>query len=103
MTALLWLFLAIQASPFKSKCQLEVDNVALRHQLVVLRRHVRGRVRLTNLDRLVLVQPYRWFPSILKVLAIVSAGDGHSLASCRLSQLLALEITIAGRAAGHCG
>jgi hypothetical protein len=47
------------------------ENVALRHQLVVLRRQVRGRVRLTNLDRLVLVQLYRWFPSILKVLAIV--------------------------------
>jgi len=71
MIALLWLFLAILASPFKSKCQLEAENAALRHQLVVLRRQVRGRVRLTNLDRLVLVQLYRWFPSILKALAIV--------------------------------
>ena len=37
----------------------------------MLRRQVRGRVCLTNLDRLVLVQLYRWFPPILKVLAIV--------------------------------
>ena len=37
----------------------------------MLRRQVRGRVRLTNVDRLILVQLYRWFPSILKVLAIV--------------------------------
>ena len=51
MIALLWLFVAILASPFKSKCQLEAENVALRHQVVVLRRQVRGRVRLTNLDR----------------------------------------------------
>ena len=66
MIALLWVIWAILASPFKSKWQLEVENVALRHQLIVLRRQVRGRVRLTNLDRLVLVQLYRWFPSILK-------------------------------------
>jgi hypothetical protein len=38
-------------------------------QVVVLLRRVRGRVRLSNLDRLVLVQLFRWFPSILKVLA----------------------------------
>jgi hypothetical protein len=71
MISLLWLLLAILASPFKSKCQLEAENVALRHQVVVLRRQVRGQIRLTNLDRLVLVQLYRWFPSILKILAII--------------------------------
>jgi hypothetical protein len=42
MIALLWLFLAILASPFKSKCQLEAENVALRHQVVVLQRQARG-------------------------------------------------------------
>jgi hypothetical protein len=71
MIPLLWLLLAILASPFKSKRQLEAENVALRHQVVVLRRQVRGRVRLTNFDRLFLVQLYRWFPSILGVLAVV--------------------------------
>jgi len=71
MIALLSLLLAILASPFKSKCKLEAENVALRHQVVVLRRQVRGRVRLSNLDRLVLVQLFCWFPPILKVLAIV--------------------------------
>jgi hypothetical protein len=39
MIALVLLLLAILASPFKSKCQLEAENVALRHQVVVLRRH----------------------------------------------------------------
>jgi hypothetical protein len=71
MIALFWLLLAILVSPFKSKCQFEAENAALRHQVVVLRRQVRGRVRLTNIDRLFLVQLYRWFPSILRVLAIV--------------------------------
>jgi hypothetical protein len=64
MIVLLWLLLAILASPFKSKCQLEVENVALRHQVVVLRRQVRGRVRLTNIDQLFLVQVYLSFPKI---------------------------------------
>ena len=71
MIALLWLVTGILASPFKSKCRLEVENVALRHQVMVLRRQARGRIRLTNLDRLLLVQLYRWFPSILRVLAVV--------------------------------
>ena len=71
MIALLWLLLAILASPFKSNGRLEAENVALRHQLIVLRRQVRGRVRLTNNDRWFFVQAYRWFPSILQVLTII--------------------------------
>ena len=55
------------ASPFKSKSRLEAENVALRHQLIVLRRKVRGRPRLTNNDRWFFIQLYRWFPSILQV------------------------------------
>src|SRR6266853_2114475 len=66
MIALFWLFLAVSVSPFKSKNRLAAENVALRHQLIVLQRRVRGRVRLTNGDRLFLVQLYRWFPSVLK-------------------------------------
>ena len=43
----------------------------LRHQLVVLRRKLKGRARLTNNDRWFFVQLYRWFPSILQVLTII--------------------------------
>src|SRR3981189_1916818 len=50
MIALLFLFLTLFASPFKSRSRLEAENAALRHQLVVLQRRVRGRVRLTNGD-----------------------------------------------------
>jgi hypothetical protein len=39
--------------------------------LIVLRRKVHSRVRLTNNDRWFFVQLYRWFPSILKVLTII--------------------------------
>ena len=41
--------LAVLASPFKSKLRLEAENAVLRHQLIVLTRRRRGRVRLTNL------------------------------------------------------
>jgi hypothetical protein len=71
MIALFGFVLAILALPFKSKCRLEAENVVLRHQLIVLRRQVRCRVRLTNGDRLFLVQLYRWFPSILNVATII--------------------------------
>jgi transposase InsO family protein len=71
MIGLLCLFLALVASPFKSKIRLEAENAALRHQVIVLRRKVGGRVRLTNNDRWFLIQLYRWFPSILQVLTIV--------------------------------
>ena len=71
MIALLCFVLAVLAAPFKSKSRLEAENAALRHQLIVLRRKMQGRVRLTNSDRWFLIQLYRWFPSVLKVITIV--------------------------------
>src|SRR5258707_7441911 len=71
MIALLCFFLTLLASPFKSKSRLEAENAALRHQLVVLQRRARGRVHLTNGDRLFLVHLYRWFPSVLKAITII--------------------------------
>ena len=71
MIALLYFILGALVSPFKAKCRLEAENAALRHQLIVLQRKVRGRVRLTNNDRWFFIQLYRWFPSILKVLTII--------------------------------
>ena len=71
MFTLCWFVLSFFALPFKSKSRLEAENAALRHQLIVLRRKVPGRVMLTNNDRWFLIQLYRWFPSILRVLKIV--------------------------------
>jgi hypothetical protein len=55
-------FLALLASPFKfkSSSRLEAENAALRHQLIVLQRKMRGRVEFTN--SLFFIQLYRWFP-----------------------------------------
>src|SRR6201996_7959043 len=71
MIGLLRFVVAVLASPFKSKIRLEAENAVLRHQLIVLRRKLKGRARLTNHDRWFLIHLYRWFPSILSVLTII--------------------------------
>src|SRR3984957_20349942 len=71
MIGLLCFVLTVLGSPFKSKLRLEAENAVLRHQLIVLRRRLPGRVRLTNNDRWFFIQLYRWFPSILQVLTII--------------------------------
>jgi hypothetical protein len=71
MIALMCFVLAVLAEPIKSKSRLEAENAALRHQLIVLRRMMQGRVRLANSDRWFFIQLARWFPSILKVLTII--------------------------------
>ena len=71
MIALLCFFPTLVASPFKPKTRLEAENAALRHQLIILRRKVRGHIRLTNGDRLFLVLLYRWFPTVLNAITII--------------------------------
>jgi transposase InsO family protein len=71
MFALLFFFLRLLASPFKSTSRLEAENTALRHQLIVLQRKVRGRVEFTNGDRLFFILLYRWFPSIVRTIMII--------------------------------
>src|ERR1700686_3581899 len=71
MIGLLCFALAVLASPFKSTLRLEAENAVLRHQLIVLRRRLHGRVRFTNNYRWFFIQLYRWFPSILQVLSII--------------------------------
>ncbi len=57
--------------PAKPKCQLAAENAALKRQLTILQRMQRGRVQITNNDRLFFVHLYRWFPSILKAMTII--------------------------------
>ena len=99
MLMLIDFVLAALGLRFKSESRLEAENAALRHQVKVLRRQVRGRVRLTNLDRLFsgLALPLVSFD--LEGHRHHSAGNPGALASGRLSMLLALEVTTAGRAA----
>jgi transposase InsO family protein len=71
MLALVCFLLRLLGSPLKSNSRLEAENAALRHQLIVLRRKVRGRVQFTNSDRWFFIQLYRWFPSILKSMTVI--------------------------------
>ena len=71
MIALMCFCLRLFTLPLKSKVRLEAENAILRHQLIVLERKIRGRVRLTNSDRPFFIWPYRWFPSMLDALRII--------------------------------
>jgi transposase InsO family protein len=71
MIVLVHLVWTVVALLFKSKARLETENAALRHQVIVLRRMTKGRVRLTNCDRLFFVWLYRLFPSVLSAIAII--------------------------------
>jgi hypothetical protein len=71
MAALIVFLLSLVTSPFKPKSRLEAENAALKQQLIVLQRKVRGRVQFTNNDRLFFIQLYRWCPSVLKAMMII--------------------------------
>ena len=99
MIALLHFILAILAAPLKSKSRLEAENAALRHQLIVLRRKMQGRVRLTDKQRSLVLYPTVSLVSINPECSHDHpARDARALASSGLSQLLALEVAPTGRA-----
>src|ERR1035437_4091654 len=99
MIGLLCFSLAILISPFRSKSRLEAENAVRRHQLIVLRRKMRGRAQLTNNDRWFFIQLYRWFPFHPAGSHNHPARHPRALASGRRSPLLAMEVAPLGRAA----
>ena len=77
---------------FRSRVPLEAENLALRQQIVVLRRTAPKRLRFSALDRLIFIGFYRLFPDRRDALAVVRPETRHSLAPCWVQSLLALEI-----------
>ena len=71
MVAFLTQLLFAFCSPLTRRARLEAENLILRQQLVVLRRKSPTRVRLWNIDRLLLVWLYRLYPSLLDAIIIV--------------------------------
>jgi hypothetical protein len=59
------------ARRFRSRSVLELENLALRHQLHVLRRQRPGRPRLFTIDRLLWVWFYRLWPRCLDTMVLV--------------------------------
>jgi hypothetical protein len=64
MMDLFKLFLHVLASLFKSRVELEAENLILRQHVNVLRRQAPKRTHLHNTDRLLFVWLHRWFPSL---------------------------------------
>jgi len=59
------------ARRFRSRAVLELENLALRHQLLVLRRQRPGRPRLFTIDRMLWVWLYRLWPRCLDTMVLV--------------------------------
>jgi len=91
MLVFLTTLLAILPSILRSRAALELENMALRHQIGVLQRSAAKRPKLTSGDR-----PFVDLPLPPLARLALSAGhrqarNGRGLASCRLSTVLDLE------------
>ena len=62
---------SVIARRFRSRAVLELENLALRHQLHVFRRQRPGRPRLFTIDRLLWVWLYRIWPRCLDAMLLV--------------------------------
>jgi transposase InsO family protein len=71
MLAFLTRFVLALRSALDSRASREAEILVLRQQLLILNRKSRKRVRLRNIDRLILVWLYRIFPSVLDAIAVV--------------------------------
>ncbi len=64
----LWWALGLR---LKSRERIEAENLALRHQLIVVCRSARKRVRLYRSDRLLFIWLYRLWPGVLDSVVII--------------------------------
>jgi hypothetical protein len=71
MITILSALVSVLSFRFRSRASLELELVALRHQLIVLRRRRPRRRRLHSADRLPWVCLYRVWPRVLDALVLV--------------------------------
>jgi len=71
MSTILSAFVSLLSFRFRSRAGLELELVALRHQVAVLRRQRKGRLRLFATDRLLWVWLYRIWPQTLNAMVLV--------------------------------
>jgi hypothetical protein len=71
MGAYFLILLYILTSAFKSQGRLAAENIALRHQVLVLKRKHRGRIRLRGLDRVILGWLSQMRPAVTDAIVIV--------------------------------
>ena len=97
MLALLIRFLLALRSVSEARASREAEILVLRQQLLVLSRRSRKRVRLRNIDRLILVWLCRLFPSVLDAVVIVKPETVLRWYRRGFSSVLALEVLAAWR------
>src|SRR5215204_487208 len=93
MFALLRLLVSLISNWLKSRRRLEVENLYLRHQLNIALRGAPHGLRLRGVDRAFLVWMTRPLARPAQPVTRGSAGYDPALASRRISDLLALEVS----------
>ncbi len=71
MVTILSALISLLSFRFRSRASLELELVALRHQVTVLRRQRPGRPKLFSMDRLLWVWLYRLWPQALHAIVLV--------------------------------
>jgi putative transposase len=71
MMTILSALVSILAFRVRNRASLELELIALRHQVAVLRRQRPGRLRLLSADRLLWVWLYRIWPQVLNAMVLV--------------------------------
>src|SRR5215471_20239547 len=71
MRSILSAVVSLFAFRFRSRAALEIELIAVRHQLTVLRRQRPGRPQLSSFDRLLWVWLYRIWPQIIDAVVLV--------------------------------
>src|ERR1700722_11194899 len=79
---------------FRSRAILELENLALRHQLHVLRRQRPGRPHLITIERLLWVWFYRLWPRCRDTMVLVKPATVVQMASSRFPPVLAMALAI---------
>ena len=71
MVAFLSALVSIFAFRFRGRASLEIELIALRHRVTVLRRQRPDRLQLSSLDRLLWVWLYRIWPQVIDAMVVV--------------------------------
>jgi hypothetical protein len=96
MIAIAVLIVRMLCDCFKSRRQLEAENLVLRHQLNVLQQRTSRRLHLRWVDRALFIWLYRRCPRILDAMTIVRPETVvRALASNGFCRLLAMEVSSA--------
>jgi len=95
MFASLIRFLLALRSVIAAHASREAEILVLRQQLLVLKRKSPARLRLRNIDRLMLVWLYRLFPSVLDAIVIVKPETVLRWHRRGFQGVLALEVLAA--------